>query len=240
MEEGNSNRFNGEQARWHGLLWLMIVVLVCVGWAMLLSGCAAKKSFATDTTYVSDSSVRSTSSTVDSVLSETSSVKAIEKKYSEFIHDSVFVSQVIERETIIRQDSSGKELSRETNTTITNNRDRKRNVEQTSEGKETSQTNTDNHLVSKQQSQLDSVSSKSKFKSKTEQVTIQEQGNIWTRGKDFFQFLLNFICFVFHFLAICFTVCIVYYFFVTGYRIAKKKFLSMKSKAKGNDKEKDI
>jgi len=37
----NGNRFNQKYGLWHGLAWLLIVVLVCLGWVGLLSSCSS-------------------------------------------------------------------------------------------------------------------------------------------------------------------------------------------------------
>ena len=241
MEEGKSNRFNRRQARWHGLLWLVIIVLVCVGWSLLLSGCSTKKCLASDTTLVSDSSaVRSTSSSVDSIRQSTSTVKESEKNHSEIVHDSVFVSQVIERETIIRQDSSGKELSRETNTTITNNRDRVRDSKQVTNSKETEQTNTDRDLVSKHQTSNDSVSVKKENKSKVEQTTIQEQESVWTRIKKIFLFLRKLLLLLIRIIGVAFVVYAVGNGIVLLCRLAKKLHSNIKDRMKGDGEEESI
>lgn len=234
MEEGKSNRFNGSQARWHGLLWLVIIVLVCVGWSLLLSGCSTKKCLASDTTFVSDSSVvRSTSSSVDSVVQSTSTVKESEKNHSEITHDSIFVSQVIERETIIRQDSSGKELSRETNTTITNNRDRVRDSKQVTDSKETERTNTDRNLVSKQTTSSVSVFAKKENKSKVEQTTVQQE-SVWTRIKNLFSFLWRLLLLLIRIIGVAFVVYVVGNTVVLLCRLAKKLHSNIKDKMKGN------
>lgn len=241
MEEGKSNRFNGRQARWHGLLWLVIIVLVCVGWSLLLSGCSTKKCLASDTTLVSDSTVmRSTSSSVDSIVQSTSIVKESEKNHSEIIHDSVFVSQFIERETIIRQDSNGKELSRETNTTITNNRDRVRDSKQVVDNKETERTNTDYNLVSKQQVSNDSISAKRESKSKVEQTATREKESVWTRIKNLFSFLLKFLLLLIRIIGIAFVVYAVGNGVILLCRLAKKLHLNIKNRMKGDGEEKDI
>lgn len=234
MEEGKSNRFNGRQARWHGLLWLVIIVLVCVGWSLLLSGCSTKKCLASDSALVSDSSVvRSTSSSVDSIVQSTSTVKATEKNHSEITHDSVFVSQVIEREIIIRQDSNGRELSRETNTTITNNRDRVRDSKRVMDSKEAEQTNTDRNLVSKKQASSDSVSVRRESKSKVEQTTTQQE-NVWTRIKNLFYFLWRLFLLIIRIIGIAFIVYAVGNAIVLVYRLAKKMHSNIKDRMKGN------
>lgn len=234
MEEGKSNRFNGRQARWHGLLWLVIIVLVCVGWSLLLSGCSTKKCLASDTTFVSDSLVvRSTSSSVDSIVQSTSTVKAIEKKHSEITHDSVFISQIIEREIIIRQDSGGKELSRETNTTITNNRDRVRDSKQVVGIKETEQTNTDCNLVSKQNTSSDSVFFKKENKSKVEQTTIQQE-SVWARIKNLFSFLWKLLLLFIRIIGVAFVVYAVGNVAILLFRLVKKLHSNIKDKMKGD------
>lgn len=234
MEEGKSNRFNGRQTRWHGLLWLVIIVLVCVGWSLLLSGCSTKKCLASDTTFVSDFSVvRSTSSSVDSIVQSASSVKTTEKNHSEIIHDSVLVSQVIERETIIRQDSNGKELSRETNTTITNNRDRVRDSKQLTDSKETGQTNTDCNLVSKQQTSNDSVSAKKENKNKVEQPTIQQE-SVWARIKNLFSFLWKLLLLFIRIIGVAFVVYAVGNVAILLFRLVKKLHSNIKDKMKGD------
>lgn len=132
---GDDNRFNQQAAMWHSLMWLGIIMLVCLAWAWLLTGCSTKKSVVQERQKVESivqdsSSVSHTSTTKQQTVHDSSSVIASEKNHWSLAFDSLLLSQVIERTTIIRQDENGTEISRETNTTITNNRERNRGLQQ--------------------------------------------------------------------------------------------------------------
>lgn len=196
MEEERNSRFNGKAARWHGLLWLVVIVLVCVGWTLFLSGCSTKKTLASDISTEKDSLVvRSSSSSLDSSKHDSTLVIVSEKNHSQLVHDSVFVSQVIERETIIRQDSTGKEISRENSTTITNNRDRVREIEQMFSDVSSSNTSVNNRVLKQRNTSNDSISSKVSNNNKIEETIEYEQVKIWERVKNFFRFVWGLILF---------------------------------------------
>lgn len=241
MEEEKRNRFNGSAARWHGLLWLVIIVFVCLGWTLFLSGCSTKRSLVSDTSIVSDSSVvRSTSSIVDSTAKDSTVVISSEKNHSKTVRDSVFVSQVIERETIIRQDSSGKELIRVTNTTITNNRDRVRDVSSSSSSSSEIRSKVDKQKVQKQDMSNDSTFIKSTDRNKVVTVTETEQTNIWVRIKQFFVFIWRLILFCLQATVIGVVVYVFGGICIWLYRLAKKVHANVKSKMRGNGKDEEI
>lgn len=239
MEEERNNRFNGNAAQWHGLLWLVIIVLVCLGWTLFLSGCSTKRSLASDTSIVSDSSVvRSTSSVMDSMAKDSAVVISSEENRSKSVHDSVFVSQVIEREIIIRQDSSGKELSRVANTTITNNRDRVRNVSSSSFSSSEIQSKVDKRKIQKQNVSTDSISAKNTDKNKVVTVTETECVNVWARIKQFFKFIGNLLLFCLQATVIGVVVYVFGGICIWLYRLAKKVHANVKTKMRDNGKEK--
>lgn len=124
-QEDYENRFNQKAAVWHGLLWLVIVALVCIVWAGILAGCSSPRKTQSEKQreVVENTSVKNTETIKDSTNKELSSIMASVKNDWLHEYDSLLLSSVIERTTIIRQDSSGRELSRETTTNITNNRD---------------------------------------------------------------------------------------------------------------------
>lgn len=127
--ENKENRFNKKSAVWYEILWLIIALLIAWGGISLLAGCGSNKRMVKEDSRVElDSSVekkqtiKQDSTRHDSIVV----VKAADKFFG-FHTDSTSLSQVIERNTIIRQDADGKEISRESSTIINNNRERTRN-----------------------------------------------------------------------------------------------------------------
>lgn len=123
------NRFNKKSAVWHEILWLIIALLAAWGWVSLLTGCGSSKLSVKEESRVElDSSVLKKQTIQQDSIQHDSVVivKAADKFYG-FHSDSTVLSQAIERNTIIRQDANGKEISRETSTIINNNRERTQN-----------------------------------------------------------------------------------------------------------------
>lgn len=191
MEKKENHRFNQDAAKWHGLFWLILITLICLAWASLLSGCSTKKSAVSDSVQSSDSLVmRSSSIQQDSVVNDSVSVIASEKKHQVFVHDSTWSSQIIERTTIIRQDSSGRELSRETNTTITNNRDRFKKISEKDNDVLSTNINVNNNRIIKGEKNKDLVSAKKKLEDKSKVTVVKEQPSFWQSFVGYIKYIL--------------------------------------------------
>lgn len=191
MEKKENNRFNQDAAKWHGLFWLILIMLLCLAWASLLSGCSTKKSAVSDFVQSSDSLVmRSSSIQQDSVINDSISVIASEKNRQVFVHDSTWSSQIIERTTIIRQDSCGRELSRETNTTITNNRDRFKEISEKNHDMLSTNTNVNNNRIVKDEKNKDLVSAKKKLENKSKETVVKEHPSFWQSMVGYIKYIL--------------------------------------------------
>lgn len=191
MEKKENNRFNQDAAKWHGLFWLILIMLLCLAWASLLSGCSTKKSAVSDSVQSSDSLVmRSSSIQQDSVINDSISVIASEKKQQVFVRDSTWSSQIIERTTIIRQDSCGRELSRETNTTITNNRDRFKEISEKNHDMLSTNTNVNNIRIAKDEKNKELVSAKKKLENKSKETVVKEQPSFWQSLVGYIKYIL--------------------------------------------------
>ena len=65
----HENRFNQKDGLWHGLAWLLIVVLVCLGWVGLLSSCSSSAHL------INEASKSETRDSVVSVIKDSTHIK---------------------------------------------------------------------------------------------------------------------------------------------------------------------
>ena len=130
MKECNDeNRFNHRAGRWHALGWVLLIVLLCLAWSMSCTSCGTSKK--TESSHVSvmerqDSVNHERESSSDKMTSRDSSyIKESENNHRvserQSNSDSVYLSETIEKETVIRMGADGKEVGRDTHTTITRN-----------------------------------------------------------------------------------------------------------------------
>lgn len=179
--ENNENRFNKKAARWHECLWFLLVSLVFWAWVWLLTGCGSSKKLV-QTKVVQDSmAVNKTLQTDDSTSHDSVVlIKASDKYFSDRV-DSTVLSQVIERNTIIRQDADGKEISREVSTTITNNREHTQNNNLSRLQQESQIQNVDNTHVRSQKEIIDSISKALQQNPLYEHPKVESKPSFWQR-----------------------------------------------------------
>lgn len=210
---GGDNRFNQKAAVWHGLMWLGIICLVCLCWAMLLTGCSSKKSVVQQqvVSVAKDSSaVKQTEKSMARASRDSTLIIGSEKNHWSLAFDSTFLSQVIERTIIIRQDENGKEISRETNTTITNNRERNRGLLQGSKDTATSRTAVkDSTLVSLNTSN-DSVGTHWAKTETNETTEVKQELNWWQKLQLFFKIVVQVLAWLLEIAAVAYIVYIIY------------------------------
>lgn len=210
---GGDNRFNQKAAMWHGLMWLGIISLVCFAWAVLLSGCSTKRNVVQQqaVSVTKDSSaVKQTEKRMERDSRDSSSVINSEKNHWSLAFDSTFLSQVIERTIIIRQDESGKEISRDTNTTITNNRERNRGLVQGS--KEASSCLTDvraGHLLNINMSN-DSVGTHWADNKEAETTEVKQELNWWQKVQLALKVVVQVIAWLLEIAAVAYVAYIIY------------------------------
>lgn len=98
---------------------------------LFLVGCRTKRSVTTEQSrVVLDNSVAwSIQQTMDSLLRVQSSIIESVKNYRVFAMDSSSRERNVDRTTVIKLDSEGKEIARETNTVVNNTIERHRNKE---------------------------------------------------------------------------------------------------------------
>lgn len=210
---GGDNRFNQKAAVWHGLMWLGIICLVCLCWAMLLTGCSSKKSMVQQqvVSVAKDSSaVKQTEKKAENKTSDRSLIIGSEKNHWSLAFDSTLLSQVIERTIIIRQDESGKELSRETNTTITNNRERNRGLLQGTKEATSSQTAVKDSTMVSLNTSNDSVGTHWAKTDKSEITEVEQELNWWQKLQLVFKIVVQVLAWLLEIAAIAYVVYIIY------------------------------
>lgn len=213
LKLGDGNRFNQKAAMWHGLMWLSIICLVCLCWAMLLTGCSTKKSVmqqqvvsvAKDSVAASHSKQKQERSVHDS-----SSVIASAKNHWSLAFDSTLLSQVIERTTIIRQDENGKEISRETNTTVTNNRERNHGLVQGSKEVASSQTDVQDSRLLNINTSNDSVNTHWVQNNSKETTEVKQELNWWQKLQLAFKVVCQVLAWLLEFGAVAYIIYIIY------------------------------
>lgn len=191
MENNNlDNRFNKKAAKWHGLLWLCILVLLCLSWSLFLTGCSSHKGVVreVDSTFIKKVEIEK-----DSVSRDSSVKIEREKEKTLYVHDSVVVSQTVETTIIIRQDSTGKELSRETNTIITNNRDKYKDRNLMLRDQESSNVQVNNHVANNRLLSNDSASISQDWGGVGVTDTQQNKKGLWERISDGIKLILEVI-----------------------------------------------
>lgn len=119
---------------------------------LFLVGCRTKRSVTTERSrVVLDNSVAwSIQQTMDSLLRVQSSIIESVKNYRVFAMDSSSRERNVDRTTVIKLDSEGKEIARETNTVVNNTIERHRNKETETENDTNKQTSINEVDKSKQ------------------------------------------------------------------------------------------
>lgn len=119
---------------------------------LFLVGCRTKRSVTTEQSrVVLDNSVAwSIQQTMDSLLRVQSSIIESVKNYRVFAMDSSSRERNVDRTTVIKLDSEGKEIARETNTVVNNTIERHHNKETETENETNKQTSINEVDKSKQ------------------------------------------------------------------------------------------
>lgn len=189
-ECNNENRFNGRAAKWHALGWVLLIVLLCLVWSMSCTSCGTSKRIESSHVEVSerqDSTSHEREVTSDKVTSKDSSlVKVAENNHRvserESNSDSVYQSEKVERETVIRMGVDGKEVGRDTHTIIIRNREHT-----TAKEKETSIVDSLKNIIERnnheieamQKAILESVNSQSKESNRVSDESKVEKKTPW-------------------------------------------------------------